>query len=268
MKDLTQISTIRAVLLVLCLLILTACGGNNGNGNNDDDGANGDTSGDGGDGNQTPPAEVSDATFEVTITNLTRAQPMSPVAIMLHQTGFNSFTDGQPASPGLELLAEGGDNTDVLAEVEARDEHLASGSTDGPIPPATIGDPVNLTFPSDQLEDMRISVITMLVHTNDAFSGVNAVDISNMEVGDTIALTGPTWDAGTEINDELGANLPGPDFGGEGFNGARDDLFDRVRFHQGVVTNTSLESGLADSSLEERHRFDNPTTKIVVSRIE
>lgn len=261
MKDLTKSFTGRVSVLLVCLLTLSACDNDNGNGDTV-------TDGDPATPDPTTPVEVADASFEVTVTNLTRAQPMSPVAVMLHQSGFNSFVDGQPASIGLELLAEGGDNTDVLAEIEATAEHLASGSTAGPIPPATIGAPVSLTFPSDQLEDVRISVITMLVHTNDAISGVNGVDISNMEVGDSIALTGPTWDAGTEANDEFQANMPGPDFGGEGFNGARDDLFDRVRIHQGAVTNTSLESGLADSSLEERHRFDNPTVKIVVSRIE
>ncbi len=61
-------------------------------------------------------------------------------------------------------------------------------------------------------------------------------------------------------------NMPGPDFGGEGFNPARDDLFDRVHFNQGAVTSASVESGLATSSLEERHRFDNPSTRIAITR--
>lgn len=244
----------------MCSLLLVACDSNNNNNGADNTPEPAPA--------PAPPPETADAVFEVTLTNLTRAQPMSPIAVMLHRDGYNTFVEGQPSSPGLELLAEGGDNTDVLAEVEATAEHLASASTDGPLPPATIGEPVSLTFPSDQLEDVRLSVMTMLVHTNDAISGVDAVDISNMEAGDSITLTGPTWDAGTEINDEFGANMPGPDFGGEGFNGARDDLFDRVRIHQGAVTNTSLESGLADSDLEERHRFDNPTIRVVVSRIE
>ena len=215
-----------------------------------------------------PPPPVLDAVFEVSVTNLTFAQPLSPVAVMLHRSGFNSFNDDDPASLALELMAEGGDNSDVLGEVAASVEHLASGSTTGPVPPASISDVVSLAFPSDQLDDVRLSLVTMLVHTNDAFSGANARNVSNMEVGDSITFTGPTWDAGTEANDELGASMPGPDFGGEGFNTDRDDIFDRVRFHQGVVTNASIESGLASSDLEERHRFDNPTTRITITRTE
>lgn len=215
-----------------------------------------------------PPPPIADATFEVSVTNLTLAQPLSPVAVMLHRAGFNSFIDGETASLALELMAEGGDNTDVLGEVAAAAEHLASGSTAGPVPPSSASDVVSLSFPSDQLDDVRLSVVTMLVHTNDAFSGVNANNVSNMAVGDSITFTGPTWDAGTEANDELGVSLPGPDFGGEGFNAARDDRIDRVRFHQGVVTSASVESGLATSSLAERHRFDNPTTRITITRTE
>lgn len=60
--------------------------------------------------------------------------------------------------------------------------------------------------------------------------------------------------------------MPGPDFGGEGFNAARDDIIDRVRFHQSVVTSVSTESGLATSDLLERHRFLNPSSRIVVTR--
>ncbi len=215
-----------------------------------------------------PPPPVEDASFEVSVTNLTLAQPLSPVAVMLHRAGFNSFIDGETASLALELMAEGGDNTDVLGEVAAAVEHLASASTAGPVPPLSASDVVTLSFPSDQLDDVRLSVVTMLVHTNDAFSGANANDVSNMAVGDSITFTGPTWDAGTEANDELGSSMPGPDFGGEGFNAARDDRIDLVRFHQGVVTSASVESGLATSSLLERHRFDNPTTRITITRTE
>ncbi|MFK8020534.1 MAG: spondin domain-containing protein [Pseudomonadales bacterium] len=215
-----------------------------------------------------PPPVVADATFEVTVSNLTLAQPMSPVAVVLHRAGFNSFIDGETSSLALELLAEGGDNTDVLGEAVAADEHLTSMSSEGPIAPSSIGSPIVLTVPEDQLDDMRLTVISMLVHTNDAFTGANGANVSSMAVGDTIRLTGHTWDAGTENNDEQGASMPGPDFGGEGFNSNRDDIIDRVRFHQGAVTAASVESGDANSDLAERHRFDNPTSRISITRTE
>lgn len=215
-----------------------------------------------------PPAPPADARFEVTVSNLTLAQPLSPVAVVLHQSGFNSFVDGETANLAMELMAEGGDNTDVLGDAVAAAEHLASASSDGPIAPASIGNAITLTVPEDQLSDIRLTVLSMLVHTNDAFTGANSANVSSMAVGDTIRLTGPTWDAGTENNDEQGANIPGPNFGGEGFNSARDDIIDRVRFHQGVVTAASVESGDMNSDLMERHRFDNPTSRISITRTE
>jgi len=215
-----------------------------------------------------PPPTVADAVFTVQVTNLTNAQPLSPVGIVFHAQGFNAFIDGEPASLGIEQLAEGGSNAELLSEAEAAAEFLVSASTAGPVPPRSISDAVELRFPSDQLDTARLTLATMLVHTNDAFSALNAANISTMQAGETREFFGPTWDSSTEANDELGLNMPGPDFGGEGFNSVRDDLFDRVHFHQGVVTNVSIESGLATADLEERHRFDNSTTKIVVTRTE
>jgi hypothetical protein len=191
---------------------------------------------------------------------------------MAHRVGFNPFIDGESASDGVELLAEGGDNSGLLAEAVAADEHLDSASTSGPIPPLALGDPngpsVEISFPANELDNARLSIVSMLVHTNDAFTGTNAFNISNMEVGQTIRLNAPTWDAGTEANSEVAGLMPGPDFGGEGFNAARDDVFDRVHFHQGVLTSASVESGLATADLTEEHRFDNPTARVIITRIE
>lgn len=215
-----------------------------------------------------PPPAVADASFSVQITNMTNAQPLSPVAIILHSQGYTAFTDGQPASLAIEQLAEGGSNADLLGDAQAASQHLVSGSTTGPVPPRSISDDVVLTLPSDQISDLRLSVASMLVHTNDAFTAINAADITSIEVGETREFFTPTWDSGTEANDELSTTMPGPDFGGEGFNSARNDLFDRVHFHQGAVSNASVEFGLPSSNLEERHRFDNQTAKVIITRIE
>ncbi|MEM7564394.1 MAG: spondin domain-containing protein, partial [Pseudomonadota bacterium] len=207
---------------------------------------------------------LQDAEFEVRVINLTQAQPISPVAIMLHNSGFNSFIDGETASPALELLAEGGDNSDILGEVQAASQHVDSASTAGAVMPFTSSATVSLTVPASELNDLRLSTIGMLILTNDAFTGTNASNISGMSVGDSISINGPTWDSGTESNTETAASIPG--LAGEGFNVARDDIIDRVRFHQGVVTSASSDFGLASSSLNETHRFLNPSSRIVVTR--
>lgn len=235
-------SLIKITALGLSVVLLAACG----NSSDDDD----DT--------------VENALFEVRVTNLTQAQPMSPVAVMMHSSGFNSFIDGETSSPALELLAEGGDNSDVLGEVQAAAQHVASASTAGPVLPGIISPVVELTVPSDNLADLRLSVISMFIITNDAFTGTNAANISDMDVGDSMTISGPTWDSGTEANIETASTIPG--LAGEGFNVVRDDIIDRVRFHQGVVTSASADFGLATSSLTEVHRFLNPGSRIQVTR--
>jgi hypothetical protein len=104
----------------------------------------------------------------------------------------------------------------------------------------------------------------MLVNTNDAFSGFNAMDIANLEVGESISLRTGSYDAGTEKNSESMASIPGPAAGGEGYNEARDDV-DFVAMHPGVV---SMDDGLMSSALTQAHRFDNPTLAITFTRTE
>ena len=237
-------------VIALSAAVLAACGSNNNAPPAD---------------NTVPPVVVpaQDAQFRITTTNLTTAQPMSPVAVILHNNGFNNFIDGETASAAVEMLAEGGDNSEVLSTAAAATQHIASGSA-GPVPPSSTGTELTLSVPADQLSDVRLSVMTMLIRTNDAFTGLNATDISNMEVGSSRTFNAPTWDAGTELDSEVAATMPGT--GGEGFNATRDDRIDLVRFHNGVVTNASPEFGLATSDLVEADRFLNPTSRIVVTR--
>ena len=98
------------------------------------------------------------------------------------------------------------------------------------------------------------------------------------------------YDAGTELNDELnsartdvveaetgnalgGYGVPGVAGGGgeaAGYDVVRDDLADAVRLHQGVVTSANADDpsreGLSTSVLTEAHRFDFPTSRVVITR--
>jgi len=194
--------------------------------------------------------------FEVTVTNLTNAQPVSPVAVVMHDEG-NVWQLGEMASNALEVLAESGDNSNLLAESFV----MASASGEGVIMPG-MSETITVSM-TDMMPNM-VSVVTMLVNTNDAFSGFNAMDISNLEVGESISLRTGSYDAGTEKNTESMASIPGPAAGGEGYNEARDDV-DFVAMHPGVV---SMDDGLMSSVLTEAHRFDNPTLAITFTRTE
>ncbi|WP_448547212.1 spondin domain-containing protein [Thalassotalea fusca] len=204
------------------------------------------------------PMPVVNYRYQVTVVNLTHAQPMSPIATLLHNEA-NVWEVGMPASASLEQLAESGNNTELLAEGFV----LAGQSGEGILMP---GASETLEVSTSNTPPQLLSTVTMLVNTNDAFSGFNAMDISNMAVGESISLRTGSYDAGTEKNSESSATIPGPASGGsgEGYNEARDDV-DFVAMHPGVVT---ADDGLASSVLTQAHRFDNPTLAITVTRIE
>ncbi len=231
-------------------------------------GADGQDGADGTDGNF--------AVFTVQITNLTYSQPFSPAAVILHEPGYYVFQEGMPASVALENLAEGGDPSMVMSEAQAATQFLDVVNGGGTGQRST-GEESTLVVPMLDIDNLRLSVVTMLVDTNDAITGVNAVDVSNMAVGDSATYVGPSWDSGTEANLETADTMPGPAAqaaggGGAaaGFDAARDDLFDRVRIHRGVLTSANATDasmeGLSTSVLTEGDRWDNPTSRIVITR--
>ncbi len=203
---------------------------------------------------------VSRSTFTVDVTNLSSNQPFSPVAVVLHNSGYNGFTLGAMASHGLEQLAESGDNSTFITEADANSKVLKSTGGMGIITPGG-----NETL---QVQGMstrpRLSLASMLVNSNDAFIGLNDVDLSALAKDESLVLHARIYDAGTEANSETAASIPGPAAGGEGFNAARDDR-DFISIHPGIV---SQDDGLTTSALDASHRFDNPGAKIVITRTE
>jgi hypothetical protein len=210
---------------------------------------------------QTPPPPDM-ASFDVTVTNLTNAQPLSPVAVVAHQSGYSMFAVGSPSTVGFEEMAEGGDNSALLAEADADAAVTTSASGAAPIGPAG-SETITIELLNVERLGLQLSVSTMLVNTNDAFTGVAAVAVETMAVGDSLTFRGVAYDAGTEANSEAATDIPGPAAGGEGFNAVRDDRADQVSMHSGVV---SGDDGYAESVLTEQHRFDNPIADIRITR--
>ena len=67
----------------------------------------------------------------------------------------------------------------------------------------------------------------MFVNTNDAFTGLTP-DPSMLNVGDSVTLSMPIWDAGTEANTEEAMTIPVQQV--EGFNASRE-IRDTVAYH-------------------------------------
>lgn len=200
-----------------------------------------------------PPVNVS---YDITVTNLTNGQPLSPVAVVLHDEG-NLWSIGAEASTELEQMAEGGDAS-ALLELPVV---MAQGSGAAPVGPGG-SDTISVTI--EDKTDALISIATMLVNTNDAFSGLNAWNLGQLAVGDSWTVMARAYDAGTEANNEAAGTIPGPADGGAGFDAMRDDV-NFVALHPGVVTG---DDGLGSSVLTVQHKFDNPVMRIRITRTE
>ncbi len=208
-----------------------------------------------------PPAPAPEPTpvtvsYEIRVTNLTNAQPLSPVAAVLHTEG-RLWSIGEAASEALEQMAEGGDTS----AIRALSVVMSEAAGEAPIGP---GQSDTLTISIDDVTDANLSIVTMLVNTNDAFTGLNAYNLADLDVGEQWTSVARAYDAGTEANSEAAGTMPGPADGGEGFNTERDDA-DFVALHPGVV---SADDGLSSSVLSVQHKFDNPVMRITVTRTE
>lgn len=198
--------------------------------------------------------------YEVTVTNLTEAQPLSPPALILHSRGYHIWQIGTAASDGLEQLAEGGTPDALLTEASAHPSVKAATADNAVILP---GASSSVIIQSQQSSDLALSMATMLVNTNDGFTGMKAEPLYTLAQRERRNLTVTAYDAGTEANSETASTVPGPAAGGKGYNSARDDS-NSVGGHPGVI---SSDDGLSGSALNASHRFDNPVALITITRL-
>lgn len=231
-----------SAIAIVGVIGLTSCGSSN----NDDD----------------MPVVVNQV-FELEVVNLTAGQPFSPIAAIAHGGDYSVFSIGEPATAGLELLAEGGDNSDLIQEAETAGA-ISTVSGEAPVGPGGT-ETLMITVSEDDLSGLYLSSVTMLVNSNDAITAAKNIGLEGMEVGESTTLTTISYDAGTEANTEISGSIPGPADGGEGFNAVRDDIVDEVRLHAGVITS---DDGLSVSRLTQAHRWDNPVARVTLTRVE
>ncbi|MCF6336415.1 MAG: spondin domain-containing protein [Gammaproteobacteria bacterium] len=220
------------------LLMLSACGDSN----NDDNVSN------------------NNATYDITVYNLTNGQPFTPLGVIVHDSAYVPWQLGETVSTGLETLAESGDPSTFLSEANANNAVIMStSSSNGPFGPGS-SETVSITV--DHSASLQLTVASMLANTNDAFTGIRNWNIGELAVDDSVSSVARVYDAGTEANSETADSMPGPAAMGEGFNAARNDL-DRLTVHSGVVT---ADDGLLTSALNESHRWLGQAAKVVVTR--
>ena len=215
-----------------------------------------------------PAANATD--FDVTITNLTNGIYFTPFLVAAHPAGTTLFATGQPASANLQAMAEGGDISGLEADVNGLGATVVANPAGGLLGPTGS---TTFNMNTDGTSNDRLSAVAMLLPTNDAFAGLNAIEIPT-EPG-TYTFDVPAYDAGTEANDEIlnGGGMPGTpgmpaDPGGLAGTGATGaaaaDVNPNVHIHRGSLGDTDAAAGTSD--LDSRvHRWLNPVIRVTVT---
>ena len=204
--------------------------------------------------------------YEVTVTNLTQGQPLTPAALVTHTRDFRPlFSAGEPSSSALIAIAEDA-NVEPLVQLlsqnsNVKDVVVLQGTAPLPTPPEGPGGfaikpgesaSVVITF-SEKAK--FVSLVGMLANTNDAFYELNGVAGPSSEA---VTYYEIAWDAGSEGNNEDCQYVPGPACtsffarapeGAEGF----------VYVHSGIHGVGDLVPAL--------HDWRNPVAKIVIQRL-
>ncbi len=154
--------------------------------------------------------------YEITITNLTKSQIFSPPLAVSHNESIRLFEAGQPAIPALYLMAEDGDNSGLVSLAGESDLIWDAASAGGPLLP---GQSVTLEV-GGQFGFDHVSVVGMLVITNDTFFAVNSLEVPAFRFkagfGGGVTVLADAYDAGSEANTESCDDIPGPPCGSGG----------------------------------------------------
>lgn len=212
------------------------------------------------------------AQYRVWVFNLTPGQPLTPPVVALHNARTSLVEPGQAASEGLQQVAENGNNDPLVAALEA-DENVLGLAT-GTHPVLSGGVPGAAAQPSFASIDVtadgranRISVVAMLICTNDGFAKVSDARLPR-EVGDSRVYFADAYDAGTEMNTEVFANMVPPCQPLVGVTGDAEGtgMTDPSLAEDGVVTPHPGIAGTGDLD-PEIHAVNPKPAVIVVERI-
>jgi len=194
--------------------------------------------------------------YHVTITNLTYSINFTPILVASQRRPVSIFELGAPASDDLSAIAEGGDVGPMTTTLNHDHNVVDVQNSGGLLGP---GESVTVIVSGDH-GAKYISVASMMLPTNDGFIGLNSVEVSKR--GGAVFYS-PGYDAGSEANDELCANIPGPTCGGSGPSPSDgepnpgDENY--VHIHRGT-------HGVGDLAAD-RYDWRNPVARISVTRV-
>ena len=193
------------------------------------------------------------ATYHVTITNLTNSISFTPILVASHRKPVSIFDLGSPASEDLTRIAEGGDTGPLMTTLKHNPRVVDVQSSGGLLAP---GASVTVIV-SARRGAKNISVASMMLPTNDGFIALDSVRAPKHG---SATYFSPGYDAGTEPNDEMCTNIPGPTCGGVPFSPGEDENDEGyVHIHRGMHGIGDLDASVYD--------WRNPVAKITITRI-
>ncbi|NLS11798.1 hypothetical protein HGP28_02700 [Vibrio sp. SM6] len=200
------------------------------------------------------------AELDITFNNVTKGIYFTPLLFAAHDGDAYLFRTGKEASAALELMAEGGDISELSTIVGNIGGAVYENPANGPLNPST-----SIAFSFDTGDNQYLTVTAMLLPTNDGFVGLDSWKIPTTAGTYKVNLYG--YDAGTEANDELQASIPNPPFltfdtGGTGVETSITNPM--VHIHPGNLGDADPTGGLSDLR-NTQHRWLNPVATMTVT---
>jgi hypothetical protein len=207
--------------------------------------------------------------MSIEVTNLTNAIYFTPLLVSAHDADSHMFQAGTAASASLQYMAEGGDISFLATDLAALGANNVVNPAGGLLAPGTSASATLMAGGHNRY----LSLVAMLLPTNDGFVGLDAIRIPKKRGTYTYYLNG--YDAGTEANDEIinGGGMPGtpgipadPGMnGGTGGSGVTVTEHNAtVHVHRGIVGDTDPMGGTSDLN-SVVHQWINPVAKVVVT---
>lgn len=203
--------------------------------------------------------------YKVTLENMTATQPLSPAVVATHNPLLSLQRVGAPASEVVEAIAENGDQSGAVAYLSGRHKVTDIVDVGVPLTPSgvVIGDFTDTAeFSITARKRDQLSLGSMLICTND---GIALADRLELPDDGSITYYVFGYDAGTEANTELSADIVDPCSGlGPVVIGGDPDGNSNAADTDGFVAPHPGITGVGD--LLDAHNWDGAVIKVTISK--